>query len=1087
MRYKIFVITVLVAVLGVVVYELVNLQRRYLTPKIVKVKEAVVERIAVPTSPIELRQAAERAEIPFVAEGDVFKVKLLERTVSGEPRVRYKKIFVKAINLGPALPGTYPAEFAPRREDYLRWFQLIADAGFNAIRVYTVFPPEFYEALREYNFKNASRPLYLLQGVWATIPPDSNYFGEEYTAQFDFNIKKAVDAVHGKSPYFADVSQYTLGYILGREWEPYLVHANDKLNHNITSFEGTFFSIPHGTPTEVWLTQRMEFLMAYETITYGTQRPVSFINWLPLDPLYHNTEFIESPHVREYDNDLVSVDFTHIYRTPWNRAGFFAAYNVYPYYPDFINHEYNDYRSRFGPDNFAGYIHVLKNIHQGMPLFIAEFGVPSSRGIAHFNPYGMHHGGHTEEEQGMIAYRLFQDIYDEGCAGGALFEWLDEWFKCNWLFIDFETPITRNPLWHNVYDAEQAYGLMAFGAQVVKIDGEPTDWPKRPLAQKATGIIRSLYVTYDSEYFYVLVEISRPINFDRENMLIAIDTYDDELGDKRLPLGDGHYLTATNGTEFIVLLDTPESAKVLADTGYNILWGDITGARTSMRPSRNMDGKFDEPQFTVHRIRVSLLGDTFPQKKFYPGRLIYGKSIENSLAEWYGATRYVELRLPWNLLNVTDPSSHRILFDDPSTPELDVIETHGFAFSVILYNDDGELLDVLPGIKHDTVVKFTGRYLWDGWEQPLYRERLKTSYYVLKDKLSQVGTDTTRRHAALTRFTYPKEFQCRIVRFPFGKKGAISISFDGGTLNQFQYALPILERYRLKATFGVVGAWLNDMPTIHVSADGIALTRMGVDEVRTLSQYGHEIASFEWRPESILYNLPEDTIYFYLIESKSKLEEAIKHPVVTLQLPCSRKIPKLLSAAKRCNFAWVRLYGDTTNEPDGFDPLSLYSFVIYSQYKPTPKDIWQLLEGCADKWIIFVFHNILPEGSPEMRSILAYDVDPTHVVTPWELQRRIRLLRNSGFYIGTIDEVASYLQAVEHAKLKTRKVGDTYFITIETSDRWRDIPIFVKINGSTGFLRIEGEDGEFIYELRGTPIWLKVKPYSELIIHTLSE
>ena len=50
----------------------------------------------------------------------------------------------------------------------------------------------------------------------------------------------------------------------------------------------------------------------------------------------------------------------------------------------------------------------------------------------------MHHGGHDERAQATIDVRLTKEIREAGLAGGILFAWIDEWFKHNWVVIDFE-------------------------------------------------------------------------------------------------------------------------------------------------------------------------------------------------------------------------------------------------------------------------------------------------------------------------------------------------------------------------------------------------------------------------------------------------------------------------------------------------------------------------------------------------------------------------------------------------------------------------------------------------------------------------
>ncbi|HEY8930336.1 MAG TPA: polysaccharide deacetylase family protein [Mucilaginibacter sp.] len=49
-----------------------------------------------------------------------------------------------------------------------------------------------------------------------------------------------------------------------------------------------------------------------------------------------------------------------------------------------------------------------------------------------------------------------------------------------------------------------------------------------------------------------------------------------------------------------------------------------------------------------------------------------------------------------------------------------------------------------------------------------------------------------------------------ITRWQFGKNGAVSLTYDDGSINQFTYALPIMERLRLPATFFVITGGIPD-------------------------------------------------------------------------------------------------------------------------------------------------------------------------------------------------------------------------------------------------------------------------------------
>ena len=77
----------------------------------------------------------------------------------------WTEIPIKGVNMGIAKPGYFPGESAITKEEYLRWFKLIAEMNANTIRVYTLHPPAFYEALAEYNKKHADK-LYVFHGVW---------------------------------------------------------------------------------------------------------------------------------------------------------------------------------------------------------------------------------------------------------------------------------------------------------------------------------------------------------------------------------------------------------------------------------------------------------------------------------------------------------------------------------------------------------------------------------------------------------------------------------------------------------------------------------------------------------------------------------------------------------------------------------------------------------------------------------------------------------------------------------------------------------------------------------------------------------
>ena len=440
-------------------------------PSRADLREAVARaRILAPDPPPPLTPLvrSRSLQMPARIEGQRFEI----RGSDGG----WRPFFIKGINLGAALPGRYPSQF-PDKATYAAWISEMAELGVNAIRVYTIHPPGFYEALAEHNAK-AAHPIWLIHGVWTEPPPGDDFRNEDWWGHWRAEMRRVVDLLHGRADiapepghaagaYRADVSKWTLAIILGREWEPDSVEAYNARHPGLSDYRGRFLSVTQGNATEVFMTVAMDYFLDYEFDTYHAQRPLAYTNWPTLDPLAHPTESTKDEElawrrklglplgkgeIHEYDNDAVGLDMEKVDALPPCQAGLFASYHAYPYYPDFLNLDPGYAKGR---DNYAAYLRDLVKHHRKHPVVISEFGVPSSRLVAHWQAQGMSHGGQSEREQGEQDARLFRDIHDSGCAGGMLFAWIDEWFKKNWLVIDFEVPLDRKPLWYNAEDARR--------------------------------------------------------------------------------------------------------------------------------------------------------------------------------------------------------------------------------------------------------------------------------------------------------------------------------------------------------------------------------------------------------------------------------------------------------------------------------------------------------------------------------------------------------------------------------------------------------------------------------------------------------
>ena len=690
--------------------------------------------------------------------------------------------------MGAAPPGHFPGEFAITEDDYRRWIRFLRDLHANAVRVYALHPPAFYKVLREENEAHPDRAIWLFQEVWTELPEGNDFWDSTYTRVFEDEIRLAIDAVHGNTVaperpghasgrYEADVSPWLAGWILGREWEPYAVRETERRRPDSTRFRGEYFEVESGTAMETWLARVSDTAASYEARRYGLARAVSFVNWPTLDPMRHPTESERSGAEAEHDEDAYSVDPARIRtRKPAGLEsgflGYFANYHVYPYYPDFMNLDpgYGRHRDRHGTCRYAGYLADLKAHTRGIPLLIGEYGIPTSRGIAHLQPEGLHHGGASEEEQGERDVRLLEDIVDAGCAGSLLFALFDEWFKLNWIVERVEWPRDRDPMWLNRLDAEENYGLLAFDPPpAVRIDGAFDDWASvEPYARAEErdakrAPIRNLRVTSDQTGFYLALEVAPGTLTEKDLELgVSFDVLDSARGDTRLP----HPIRArwSRGAEYVLRI-TPSDGKAVPSKPHARLvaddamsWsayarvksreGPFDRNRKPLRPVANENGAYLPLWVETNRERVSRDGTVYRAEYVDWGELASG--AEPSRADSGGgayaydpraevltnpARSAIEIAIPWGLLGVGDPSSHSVIDDRDGTREVEVTRTPGIGL-LAWAAKDGTPVQVLgpPGTYNrmagNTLTVITpaeASYSWKGWEVPITLERAKRS------------------------------------------------------------------------------------------------------------------------------------------------------------------------------------------------------------------------------------------------------------------------------------------------------------------------------------------------------------------------
>ncbi|ABW18172.1 hypothetical protein [Alkaliphilus oremlandii] len=655
---------------------------------------------------------------------------------------KWSKNFVKGVNLGAAKPGSFPGELAITKEEYLRWFKQIADMNGETIRVYTILNPEFYEALYEYN-KSALKPLYVFQGVWINevdIEELQDAHNPVIKEEFKKDIKTVIDIIHGNATveprkghasgtYTKDVSSYVMGWILGIEWDPVFVVNTNEMNWEITSFEGEYLYTENASPFETFLAEVGDYAIGYETMRYEMQRPLSYVNWVTTDTLKHPNEPLET-------EDMVAVNTETIKKKPSFKPGIFASYHIYPYYPDSMNYqkEYAAYKDESGKVNtYRAYLKDLKKEHT-VPILVAEFGIPATRGIAHKSIHMGYNQGYVDEKsQGEMNASMLLDIYDEGYAGGLIFSWQDEWFKRTWNTQDLDIPDHR-PYWSNAQTNEQGFGLLSFDPGNIKsisyVDGEVDEWKKDIPLVSTKGM--KLYVKSDEKYLYIMGEIKN-FDFEKQKLLIPIDITPNSGNLKY----NTYNLELNRPTDMVIVLDKAMEPRIVVDSYYDVFYfayGKSLGM-IDRHPEyeQSNSGNFNPIYLCLNRpLYLPQDQKHLPFEKHETGILLEGNGNPNhknfnSLTDYAINGENIEIRIPWQLLNVMDPSHKMIMDDFYDQKEITPFKIQGMYIGGILIEDKTVIVN--------SVMEY---YTWDEWETPTYHERLKPSYYILQKTFQSI-------------------------------------------------------------------------------------------------------------------------------------------------------------------------------------------------------------------------------------------------------------------------------------------------------------------------------------------------------------
>lgn len=646
---------------------------------------------------------------------------------------------IRGVNMGVGIPGEWATDFAIDKETYLRWFKQIQEMGANTIRVYTILHNDFYDAFYEYN-KDNENPLYLIHGVWINDYIHNSHrdaYDPDFLQTFLDDCRTVVDILHGKKSlnlgygigagsYRKDISQWVIGYILGVEWEDVTVVYTDNKYPEKNQYKGTYmYTSEDATPFEAMLCQVGDKLIEYESKRYKQQRLVAFSNWPTTDPFDYPED------ITRYFMKCAKVDVEHIKTTDAFISGYFASYHVYPYYPDYLTYfkDKSDFcRTENGTLNtYRTYLETLTE-HHTIPVVISEYGVSTGRGMAQRDQNTNRNQGHmSEDEQGQALIDCYKDIMAAGCAGSCVFTWQDEWFKRTWNTMQ-NVDLLNTPYWSDYQTNEQYFGLLSFDPgekkSICYVDGNISEWKDcKPVTENND---MSVSMKYDEKFIYFLIR-KKDFDAEKDTLYIPIDITP-KTGSTYCKNFD---ISFERASDFVMVIDGKNSSRLLVQERYEAMramfYHETHNEDAYVNPPDADTPVFKQIDLMLQTATPLLTGNWLASAETYEtGLLTYGNANPesenfNSLADFIFGEDCIEVKIPWQLLNFSNPSE-MMIHDD-------YYEHYGVENLQI-----DEMYIGITDTKHGEFRVPMNSFALEGWgEDVTYHERLKESYYILQD------------------------------------------------------------------------------------------------------------------------------------------------------------------------------------------------------------------------------------------------------------------------------------------------------------------------------------------------------------------
>ena len=582
-----------------------------------------------------------------------------------------KQFTVKGFNVNAEAPGDKKYKYSNDVNFFKEMIEKAAGMGANTLRAYDLYSPEFYRALFEYNSDKNNSPIYLIQSITTPTNVNKNKIADEIDALTE-NVKTVTDAVHGAGQtadfgkreggvYSFDLSPYLLGYIIDTDLS--VQQLNNLQNANLPAYSGTYFeSGPSGAES---LTARLcDYAMKYGRDKYKALNTVIAKG---------NAQLLESAVWAQPGDNTYNLSKI---KTKGEAEKYFGVcYSAYP--SDYAVRNYANQLKIGHDDAFSGYVAAIRK-SSDKPVIIDRFGASTAANTYedYADVYGL-----SESEQGKAIVKMHREIFNEGFAAALIADLNDSWVNVSNESRIYTVPEQNAALWHDVTDIGQTTGVLSV---------ESKESPKVGLDFNTAGErMQTMKLMSNPTYLYCTITLNEEINFDSEELIVGLDTY--QRNDGEYYYDKGYFANSLSGLEYVVKFDSKKSAALYTVPSYSRKNKTVTST------------------------------ESYKANYTFVSQLNYGGFSESN-TQFFITGSTVNIRIPWAMLNVADPSQ-RIVIDDKSgvnsaDGQYKTTVTSGLIASVLIgQKGTKDTAYIFPDTKQSANYK---TYKWEKWESVEY-------------------------------------------------------------------------------------------------------------------------------------------------------------------------------------------------------------------------------------------------------------------------------------------------------------------------------------------------------------------------------